>query len=295
MNEMSLDELITYCKDQLDRFFTHYLKNHNCPAPLLQQAMYYAVNNGGKRIRPLLVYATGITLGATLDNLATAAVAIELIHSYSLIHDDLPAMDNADLRRGKPSCHKAYNESLAILAGDALQPLAFQIIASHPGALTDQQRLAMIKVLSVACGMHGMVAGQVLDMGTIQSYESLKEMYSLKTGDLIYASIKLGLLASPPQDARTDSLLTSFARNIGLLFQIQDDLLDLESNTETLGKPQGIDLTNNKITFPSILGIKEAHKKVEILFNEAEQQLNSLGARSKILSELTEYIIQRKK
>lgn len=295
MNELSLDELITYCKDQLDRFFTHYLKANKCPAPLLQQAMYYAVNNGGKRIRPLLVYATGMTLGATLENLAIAATAIELIHSYSLIHDDLPAMDNADLRRGKPSCHKAYNESLAILAGDALQPLAFQIIASHPATLTDQQRLAMIKVLSEACGMQGMVAGQVLDMENIQSYESLKKMYSLKTGDLIYASIKLGLLASPPQDARTDSLLASFARNIGLGFQIQDDLLDYESHTDILGKPQGIDLTNNKMTFPSILGITQARKKVEMLFTEAEQQLNSLETGSKILSELTEYIIQRKK
>lgn len=292
---MSLDELITYCNDQLDKVFTHYLKANKCPAPLLQQAMYYAVNNGGKRIRPLLVFATGLTLGATLENLTVAAAAVELIHSYSLIHDDLPAMDNADLRRGKPSCHKAYNESLAILAGDALQPLAFQILASHPSTLTDQQRLAMINILSEACGMQGMVAGQVLDMGNIQSYESLKEMHSLKTGDLIYASIKLGLLASSNQDARIDSLLTSFARNIGLGFQIQDDLLDYESNTETLGKPQGIDLTNDKITFPSILGIKQTHEKVKMLFTEAEQQLNSLTVDAKILNELTEYIIQRKK
>lgn len=292
---MSLDELITYCRDQLDKVFIYYLKENKSPAPLLQQAMYYAVNNGGKRIRPLLVYATGLTLGATLENLTGAAAAVELIHSYSLIHDDLPAMDNADLRRGKPSCHKAYSESLAILAGDALQPLAFQILASHTSTLTDQQRLAMINVLSEACGMQGMVAGQVLDMENIQSYESLKEMYSLKTGDLIYASIKLGLLAASPQEAPIDSLLTSFATNIGLGFQIQDDLLDYESNTETLGKPQGIDLTNNKITFPSILGIKQAHEKVKMLFTEAEQQLNSLGVDSKILNELTEYIIQRKK
>lgn len=295
MNEMSLNELTVYCNDQTDKLVTHYLKDNKCQAPLLQQAMYYAVSNGGKRIRPLLVYATGITLGATLENLAAAAVAVELIHSYSLIHDDLPAMDNADLRRGKPSCHKAYSESLAILAGDALQPLAFEIIASHPGTLSDRQRLAMIRVLSEACGMRGMVAGQVLDMGTLQSYESLKEMYSLKTGKLIYASIKLGLLASPPEDAHTDTLLTSFAKNIGLGFQIQDDLLDYEGNTETLGKPQGIDLTNNKITFPTLLGINEARKKVELLFNEALQQLKTLGAKSKILNELTEYIIQRKK
>lgn len=292
---MSLDELITYCNDQLDKIFTHYLKINKCPAPLLQQAMYYAVNNGGKRIRPLLVFATGLTLGATLDNLTIAATAIELIHSYSLIHDDLPAMDNADLRRGKPSCHKAYNESLAILAGDALQPLAFQILASHTSTLTDQQRLAMINVLSEACGMQGMVAGQVLDMENIQSYASLKEMHRLKTGDLIYASIKLGLLASPHQDAHTDSLLTSYARNIGLGFQIQDDLLDYESNTETLGKPQGMDLTNNKMTFPSVLGMKQTHEKVEMLFIEAKQQLNSLAVDAKILNELTEYIIQRKK
>jgi farnesyl diphosphate synthase len=292
---MSLDELIPYCNEQTDNLFTYYLKDNKCPAPLLQQAIAYSVNKGGKRLRPLLVYATGITLGATLENLVLAAAAIELIHSYSLIHDDLPAMDNADLRRGQPSCHKAYNEALAILAGDALQPLAFQILASHPSSLSAQQRLAMIKVLSEASGMNGMVSGQVLDMEKIHSYESLKEMYILKTGKLIYASIQLGLIASPSQNAHTDSILTSYAKNIGLGFQIQDDLLDLESNTETLGKPQGIDGTNQKITFPSILGVKEAHKKVEMLFNEAEHQLDSLGMKSKILSELTEYIIQRKK
>ncbi len=292
---MSLDELIIYCNNQLEKLFMHYLKDSKCPAPLLQEAMYYAVHNGGKRLRPLLVYATGLTLGATLENLDAAAAAIELIHTYSLIHDDLPAMDNSDLRRGKPSCHKAYNESLAILAGDALQPLAFEILASHPSALTDLQRLNMIKVLSEACGMHGMVAGQVLDMETMQSYEALETMYSLKTGNLIYASVKLGLLASPKQDADTDSLLTSFAKNIGLAFQIQDDLLDIESNTVTLGKPQGIDQTNKKITFPSLIGIEKAHEKVEMLFNQVELQLKSLGIASNILNELTKYIIQRKK
>lgn len=295
MNEITLDELMTCCNSQTNKLFTYYLKDSICPAPLLQEAMYYAVNNGGKRIRPLLVYATGMALGASFENLAVAAAAIELIHSYSLIHDDLPAMDNADLRRGKPSCHKAYNESFAILAGDALQPLAFQILASHPSTLTDQQRLSMMKVLSEACGMNGMVAGQVLDMKNLQTYESLKEMYSLKTGELIYASIKLGQLASPNQDTQINTLLTSYAKHIGLGFQIQDDLLDLESNTETLGKPQGIDRANSKITFPSILGINQARKKVEILFNEAEQQLAALGASTRILNELTKYIIQRKK
>ena len=292
---LSLNELIVNCKEHTDKLFDFYLKKNSCPALLLQEAMYYGVNNGGKRIRPLLVYATGLTLGANVENLTLAATAIELIHSYSLIHDDIPAMDNADLRRGKPSCHKAYNEALAILAGDALQPLALQILASHPSTLTAEQRLAMIKVLSEASGMNGMVAGQVLDMETIQSYESLKKMYSLKTGDLIVASVQLGFLASSDQNPHTHSILIKFAKNIGLGFQIQDDLLDLESSTEALGKPHGQDHTNKKTTFPSILGIKEAHEKVNQLFNESKLLLQSLGTSSKILTELTEYIIQRKK
>lgn len=292
---MSLNELITHCKYRTDQMFTLYLNIDKCPAPLLQEVMSYAVSNGGKRIRPLLVYATGITLGASLENLDAPASAIELIHAYSLIHDDLPAMDNADLRRGKPSCHKAYNEALAILAGDALQPLAFQIIASHPSALHDNQRLNMINVLSDACGMNGMVAGQVLDMVTIPSYDSLKQIHDLKTGALIYASIKLGLIASHNKDPRINSTLMAFAKNIGLGFQIQDDLLDLESNTETLGKPQGIDHTNKKVTFPTLLGIKQSRQKAEILFAEAKQQLNTLGSAANTLKDLTEYIIQRKK
>lgn len=292
---MSLNELIPYCKKRTDLLFTLYLRDSKCPAPQLQQAMYYAVNNEGKRVRPLLVYAVGMALDVPLDNLDAPAAAIELIHTYSLIHDDLPAMDNADLRRGKPSCHKAYNEALAILAGDALQPLAFQIIASHPSTLNDSQRLAMIKVLGEACGMHGMVAGQVLDIESIQSYETLTHMHGLKTGALIHASIKLGLLASQHQDPHVDSVLTAFAKNIGLAFQIQDDLLDLESNTDILGKPQGIDHVNKKITFPALLGIEEARQKAGMLFAEAEQQLNTLGTAAKTLRELTEYIIQRKK
>ena len=157
---MKLEQLIDTCQTRTEKLFNHYL--NESPAPQLEKAMTYSVRNGGKRIRPLLVYAAGLTLNGSLDALDAPACAIEFIHAYSLIHDDLPAMDNADLRRGKPSCHKAYNEALAILAGDALQPLAFEVIASHPAPLTTEQRLTMIKILSHAAGFKGMAAGQTL-------------------------------------------------------------------------------------------------------------------------------------
>lgn len=292
---ISLKQLMLDCQRRTHKWFDFYLKQRPSPSSQLQQAMCYATDHSGKQIRPLLVYATGIALGASLDDCDAPACAIELIHSYSLIHDDLPAMDNSDLRRGKPSCHKAYNEALAILAGDAFQPLAFEILASHPTTLNEKKRLAMIQVLSEACGSHGMVAGQALDMENISSYESLEKVHRLKTGALLTASVKLGWLASPTHNTAIESILTVFANHLGLGFQIQDDLLDRESNSETLGKPSGIDRSNKKITFADLLGIEEAHKKVKTLFTEAENQIQKLGIQAKILSELTEYIFQRKK
>lgn len=286
---MKLEQLIDTCQTRTEKLFNHYL--NESPAPQLEKAMTYSVRNGGKRIRPLLVYATGLTLDGSLDTLDAPACAIEFIHAYSLIHDDLPAMDNADLRRGKPSCHKAYNEALAILAGDALQPLAFEVIASHPAPLTTEQRLTMIKILSHAAGFKGMAAGQTLD---IEGATSLNEMYNLKTGALLVASAQLGAIAANTQNSDILYALKKYAENVGLAFQVQDDLLDFES-PENTGKPQGLDATNKKNTYPTLIGIEETQKMVQTLFSNALSALNILGEKANILRELAHYLMQRKK
>ena len=192
----SLTDLVETCQARITGLFDFYLQKKISQAPALQHAMYYSVSNGGKYLRPLLVYATGAIFDAPLENLDIPAVAVELIHSYSLIHDDLPAMDNADLRRGKPACHKAFSEAMAILAGDALQPLAYEIIARHPAPLNIEQRLEMIYQLSHASGLEGMAAGQALDIIGVDSLQALEHMYALKTGALFETSVKLGMIAA---------------------------------------------------------------------------------------------------
>jgi farnesyl diphosphate synthase len=295
---MSLDTLITTTQARTDKLFEFYLKETVSPAKSLQESMAYAVFNGGKRIRPLLVYAAGAVVDAELEDLDAAACAVELIHSYSLIHDDLPAMDNADLRRGKPSCHKVYGEAMAILAGDALQAFVFQILASHPNQLPAQQRLEMISVLSKASGPFGMAAGQALDMTIMNkniSLDELKQLYQLKTGALLSASIKLGMLGAPELASQTKIALEKYAAYIGLAFQIQDDLLDIESETAILGKPQGLDTVNNKMTYPTIMGIPETRKKVQILTDLALDSIIGLGAKANILKELADFLLKRKR
>ena len=195
---LSFTDFTENCHSRIHAFLDRYLPISSHEP--LQHAMRYAVLNGGKRIRPLLVYAVGYAIDAPVDNLDLPASAVELIHSYSLIHDDLPAMDNADFRRGKPSCHRAFNEAIAILAGDALQPLAFEMIASHPADLSIEKRLHMIQILCHASGLNGMARGQAQDIAGVHSLEALQEMHLLKTGALIEASIQLGLLASKKID-----------------------------------------------------------------------------------------------
>ncbi len=192
----SLTHLIETCQSRITGLFDFYLQKKISQAPALQHAMYYSVSNGGKYLRPLLVYATGSIFDVPLEHLDIPACAVELIHSYSLIHDDLPAMDNADLRRGKPACHKAFTEAMAILAGDALQPLAYEIIANHPAQLSVEQRLEMIYRLSHASGLEGMAAGQALDIIGVDSLPALEHMYALKTGALFVTSVKLGMVAA---------------------------------------------------------------------------------------------------
>jgi farnesyl diphosphate synthase len=290
----SINDLLSLSQQRIEKLFNLYLQNKRSAALKLKEAMFYAVSHGGKRVRPLLVYATGYYLNVPWESLDIPAVAVELIHSYSLIHDDLPAMDNADLRRGKPACHKAYNEAIAILAGDALQPLAFEIIASHPASLDRDQRIAMIKQLCDASGLNGMAAGQALDISGVQTVEKLIEMYTLKTGALLSASVKLATIASHSEDAEQLIALYAFADNIGLAFQIQDDLLDMEG-TETTGKPKGLDEMNNKMTYPYLVGVEATRLKIESLFEIAIQSIEVLGEKANILRELAQFLLQRKK
>jgi farnesyl diphosphate synthase len=288
----SLPNLIKTCQSRVTALFDFYLQKRTSPASELQCAMYYALSNGGKHLRPLLVYATGYIFDASLENLDIPACAVELIHSYSLIHDDLPAMHNSDLRRGKPACHKAFPEAVAILAGDALQPLAYEIIATHPSSLSTAQRLNMIYLLAHASGLDGMAAGQTLDMMGVHTLASLEQMYALKTGALFKASVKLGMLAA---NIKEHHALDAYADYIGLAFQIQDDLLDLENNSALTGKPIGLDNINNKITYPSLVGIEDSQKKAQALLENAIQTLASLGEKASLLRALTQSIFERKK
>ena len=295
--DIALNELMEMCAGRLNALYPLYLQN--IPSRDLKTAMEYSLFNGGKHLRPLLIYATGAVFNAPLPNLDLPASAVELIHTYSLIHDDLPCMDNADLRRGKATSHKVYGEGMAVLTGDALHTLAMQIIAHHPSSLKPDRRLQMIKVLTHACGPYGMAAGQALDI-TIMNDGALFEdllidIYNLKTGALFSACIELGRLASSDSDEVNQRALKEFGDCIGLAFQIQDDILDIEASTELLGKPQGIDVKNKKDTYPKLVGLNQAKEKVESLYEQALNAINYLGHKAQILRELAGFMLQRNK
>ena len=257
--------------------------------------MRYAVCNGGKRLRPLLVYAIGESYGANLKVLDTPACAIEIIHSYSLVLDDLPAMDNDELRRGKLTCHKAFDEATAILAGNALSISAFKII-SETNTLTPKQALAMIKILTLATGPTGMAGGQDIDLQTTNKKLTIKkliQMYLLKTGSLLCAAVQLGALAANLNDPQELKLLSKYANNVGLAFQIQDDILDIEGDVTKLGKNTGADSRCNKRTFPVLAGIPAAKAKVNSLWQTAEKTLTKLKTHSDILLKFTKHIQHR--
>ncbi|SNY55656.1 farnesyl-diphosphate synthase [Arsukibacterium tuosuense] len=266
-------------------------------AERLHQAMAYSLTNGGKRIRPFFVYACGSMLGVPLTQLDSAACAIECLHSYSLIHDDLPAMDNDDLRRGKPTCHKAFDEATAILAGDALQTLAFDILATAEGNLSAERKLKRISLLAKASGITGMCAGQAIDLAhTNQRTDlaTLEQMHRLKTGALIECAVQLAYYSSELDCPATLHALTSFASALGLAFQVQDDILDIESDTIVLGKPQGSDCKANKLTYPALLGLEEAKVKAKQLYQDALAALSSLAYDTDELKAFAHYIIARK-
>lgn len=260
----------------------------------LHSAMRYAALGAGKRVRPFLVYSTGAMLGADEARLDTPACAVELIHAYSLVHDDLPAMDDDDLRRGRPTCHRAFDEATAILAGDALQTLAFETLA-RDGALAAETRLAMLATLAQASGSQGMAGGQAIDLsavGQTLELDALEQMHRLKTGALIAASVQLGALAAGA-DTNTQTRLARYARAIGLAFQVRDDMLDVTADSHTLGKTQGKDAAQDKPTYVSLLGLDGARGLAAKLLDEALDALHDLPGNNTPLHQLAHYIVER--
>lgn len=264
----------------------------------LHSAMRYSALNPGKRLRPALIYATGEMLGAELSSLDFAAVAVELIHAYSLIHDDLPSMDDDDLRRGVATCHIAFDEATAILAGDALQALAFDILASTPvKGVSNEVRVQMLSALTKASGSLGMGGGQAIDLqltGQDTDIQTLESMHQMKTGALIDVAVYMGYLISDVRDANVLKQLQVYSQSLGLAFQIQDDILDIEADTQTLGKPQGSDVDKNKSTFPALLGMSGAKQRANDLVESALGALQQLPYNSDNLAAFANYIIQRR-
>jgi geranylgeranyl diphosphate synthase, type II len=264
----------------------------------LYQAMRYSVMNGGKRVRPLLVYAACEALQGDIERADGAACAVELIHAYSLVHDDLPAMDDDDLRRGQPTTHKAFDEATAILAGDGLQSLAFEVLADRRRNPQDAEvRLQMLSALGSAAGPAGMVGGQAIDLGSVgQKLDraALETMHRHKTGALIEASVLLGALASGQADDISLKGLQHYARAIGLAFQVQDDILDVESDTATLGKTQGKDEAHDKPTYPALLGLDAAKDYALELRDQALHAVRLFGDSAEPLRELARYIVERR-
>ncbi|NOV30979.1 (2E,6E)-farnesyl diphosphate synthase [Methylomonas sp. ZR1] len=293
----NLKAYLSACQNRVERALDARLPGENILPQTLHQAMRYSVLDGGKRTRPLLTYATGQALGLSEDLLDAQACAVEFIHVYSLIHDDLPAMDNDDLRRGKPTCHKAYDEATAILAGDALQALAFDILANDPAIQAGAEaRVKMIAALTRASGSQGMVGGQAIDLGSVGRKLTLPELENMhihKTGALIRASVNLASLSKPDLDAEVAKKLDHYAKCIGLSFQVKDDILDVESDTATLGKTQGKDVDNDKPTYPALLGMAGAKEKAQELHEQAVASLAGFGSEADLLRDLSLYIIER--
>ncbi len=264
----------------------------------LAQAMRYSTLNGGKRVRPILTYGTAhVFLGEKAFNPAIdyIAAALELIHAYSLIHDDLPAMDDDDLRRGRPTCHIAFDDATAILAGDSLQPLAFELL-TEASTLTAETRIALVKELSSASGTFGMVGGQALDLAATDrdiDLSALETIHRNKTGALIRAAVRMGAIASEQVSDAQLQALTTYAESIGLAFQVQDDILDVTADTETLGKQQGADEALNKATYVRLLGLDGAQTKAKHLLNEALSSLDAFGLHADPLRQLARYIVER--
>ncbi len=291
-----IEDLRAY-QERNNQQLNHWLDNLPQQQDSLIHAMRYGLLLGGKRARPYLVYITGQMLGCSLEELDTPASAIECVHAYSLIHDDLPAMDDDELRRSQPTCHIKFNEATAILTGDALQTLAFTILAE--GSLStagESNRIKMVQALAEASGANGMCLGQSLDLKAENRAVDLAELELIhrnKTGALMRCAIRLGALAAGAQGLQVMPQLDRYADAVGLAFQVQDDILDIISDTKTLGKPQGSDTRLNKSTYPAILGLKGAQQKANALFEEALAALQAIPFDTTKLEQFARYVIER--
>lgn len=293
---MQLKEQIKQAQHDVETMLENYFSRPLSTDETVKKATHYSILNGGKRLRPFLVYATGKMLAADKHDLDILAAAIECIHSYSLVHDDLPAMDDDDLRRGRPTCHIMYGEAQAILAGDALQTLAFDLIANHSFKVAPTQQIKMIAELTKASGLEGMVGGQALDITATNkaiTVNELERIHQLKTGALLNCAITLGALCANNVTAHTFKQLSLFGKAIGLAFQVQDDILDIEGDTQILGKPQGSDIEGNKATYPALLGLEGAKQKARNLLDDAITALNEIAADTTELEQLAYYIVER--
>jgi farnesyl diphosphate synthase len=283
------------CQLQIEAALEQRLPATTTEPSKLHEAMRYSALQGGKRVRPMLVYAAGQAVGTDMDLLDSPACAIELIHVYSLIHDDLPAMDDDNLRRGRPTCHQAFNEATAILAGDALQPLAYQIL-SQEHQIDEASRITMIQTLAHASGSIGMAGGQAIDLeseGQSLTLSALEDMHARKTGALILASLQLGAQSNPEIGDEQYRALEAYGKIIGLAFQIQDDILDEIGDTDTLGKPQGSDRERNKSTFISLCGLEVSQQRTADLLQQAVDALEIFNEEADPLRQLAHYIVQR--
>lgn len=290
-----LETFLEHCRNRIDAELEFQLSGAGSGSERLQQAMRYSVLGGGKRIRPALCIAATIAVGQPQENALVPACTLELIHAYSLIHDDLPAMDDDELRRGRATTHIAFDEATAILAGDALQTMAFGWLAEAPG-LDEQVRLSMIRELASASGHRGMVGGQAIDLesvGKSLTIDQLEKMHRHKTGALIAASVRMGALTAPEVSDNQLAALTVYSQTLGLAFQVQDDLLDIEGDTTVIGKPQGSDMARAKPTYSSLLGTAGARAYLSQLLDSALSSLEGFGKEGDVLRDMAGYVVAR--
>lgn len=295
MGDTPFAEFLSTSQQRVDRQLDTLLPDDEGPASQLFAALRYSVFNGGKRIRPVLAYAAAHALGSINQDTDRVAAAVELVHAYSLIHDDLPAMDDDDLRRGKPTCHIAFDEATAILAGDALQTLAFEQLTTLEKT-SPETTLRIIASLAKAAGVQGMVAGQAIDIAAVNgtpTLEELEHMHRQKTGAMIVASITMGALSTGNKTEQQLASLTSYGEAIGLAFQVQDDILDVTANTSVLGKQQGADQAMNKPTYTSLLGLDGAREKAIQLQKDALDALSDFDQHADQLRAIADYIVNR--
>ena len=283
------------CQARIERVLADWLPPAHIAPQRLHEAMRYAVLGGGKRVRPLLAFAAGEVTGARIEQVQHAAAAVELVHAYSLVHDDMPAMDNDALRRGKPTVHVEFDEATALLVGDALQSLAFDILAGEPLANDAASQLKMVQLLAQAAGSRGMAGGQAIDLASVGKPLDLTElefMHIHKTGALIRASVLLGAQCGTLAD-ETAAALDHYAKCIGLAFQVVDDVLDAEASTATLGKTAGKDAAHNKPTYVSLLGAARARELAQELRADAHTALSGLGTPADRLRQLADFVVER--